>query len=286
MIFDQCAGPIEPLRYIALTVESRAPRSRDSCVGVHKASSSEKSRTMMTKDAQSGQKWQPQKRQMRPPKDYPTLPNLGRIMPDLERAERLRQARIAAGYQRPVDAVRAFGWNRSTYNGNENGSRGIPRDRLEEYSRAFRVSPDWLASGRGAMRAGRQMIRIEGDVIEHGTIIERGETQEIEEIECPSGFDASQFAGYRVRGDSNLPLWEDGDVIIARRPSRDFAALIGKRCIVTLDTGTRRILRRLLSGSQPGVFTLISYTLAPRQDVELLDVAEIVWIMINGTPLR
>ena len=136
------------------------------------------------------------------------------------------------------------------------------------------------------MRAGRQMIRIEGDVIEHGTIIERGETQEIEEIECPSGFDTSQFAGYRVRGDSNLPLWEDGDVIIARRPSRDFAALIGKRCIVTLDTGTRRILRRLLSGSRPGVFTLISYTLAPRQDVELLDVAEIVWIMINGTPLR
>jgi phage repressor protein C with HTH and peptisase S24 domain len=240
---------------------------------------------MVVKDAQSGHKPQPQKRQLRSAKDYPDLPNQGRVMPDLERAARLRQARIAAGYQRPVDAIRAFGWNRSTYNGHENGSRGIPRDRLEEYSRAFRVNHDWLSSGRGSMRAGRQMVRIEGDVIEHGTIIERGKTQEIEEIECPAGYDASQFAGYRVRGDGNLPLWEDGDVIVARRPSRDFVALLGKRCIVTLENGTRRIVRRLLSGSHPAVFTLISYTLAPRQDVELLDVAEIVLIIINSTPL-
>ena len=73
-------------------------------------------------------------------------------MVDAARAERLRHARRTAGYARALDAVLAFGWNRSTYYGHENGRRGITLDRLTAYARAFQVEEAWLAFNRGSMR--------------------------------------------------------------------------------------------------------------------------------------
>lgn len=64
--------------------------------------------------------------------------------------DRLRQARIAAGFETMSDAARHFGWPISTYGGHENGTRGIKKPDLLKYAQAFDVSADWLFTGRSA----------------------------------------------------------------------------------------------------------------------------------------
>jgi phage repressor protein C with HTH and peptisase S24 domain len=64
-------------------------------------------------------------------------------------AERLRAAREAAGYEKPVDAATAFGWKRSTYFAHENGQNGFKAAAAKKYAQAFRVSAAWLLTGEG-----------------------------------------------------------------------------------------------------------------------------------------
>jgi SOS-response transcriptional repressor LexA len=66
--------------------------------------------------------------------------------------DRLRQARIAAGYEKSVDAARAFGWNEVTYRAHENGTRGLTRTTISKYAKVFRVPVAWLLTGEGEGR--------------------------------------------------------------------------------------------------------------------------------------
>lgn len=63
--------------------------------------------------------------------------------------ERLRQARLAAGYVGPVEAARRFGWNRETYKSHENGIRGIRPAKAKLYGDAFKVGAGWILTGEG-----------------------------------------------------------------------------------------------------------------------------------------
>ena len=66
--------------------------------------------------------------------------------------ERLRRARVAAGYPTMTAACEAFSWNRNTYGTNENGSTSFGRVAAERYARAYRVRLEWLLTGRGSMK--------------------------------------------------------------------------------------------------------------------------------------
>lgn len=68
----------------------------------------------------------------------------------MEIHDRLRQARIDAGYEHAQDAAEAFGWSPVTYRSHEAGERGIRKPVAEKYARALRVSFDWLYLGRNA----------------------------------------------------------------------------------------------------------------------------------------
>ena len=73
------------------------------------------------------------------------------MMPIEEINERLREARVKAGYKSPIDAARAFGWNEHTYKSHENGIRGIRPDAARKYARAFRVDVAWLLAGNSSV---------------------------------------------------------------------------------------------------------------------------------------
>lgn len=64
--------------------------------------------------------------------------------------DRLKSARIAAGYGSTVDAAAALGVSQSTYAQHENGIRGIPKDKAPLYARRFKVTEEWLLYGKGA----------------------------------------------------------------------------------------------------------------------------------------
>lgn len=65
-------------------------------------------------------------------------------------AERLRIARLRAGFETAKDAAEALGFPVSTYLGHENGSRGYPAKKAEVYARKFKVREQWLLYGVGA----------------------------------------------------------------------------------------------------------------------------------------
>lgn len=64
-------------------------------------------------------------------------------------AERLRIARLRAGYETAKDAADALGFPVSTYLGHENGSRGISAKRAEIYAKKYKVREQWLLYGVG-----------------------------------------------------------------------------------------------------------------------------------------
>jgi SOS-response transcriptional repressor LexA len=66
-------------------------------------------------------------------------------------AERLVTARKHAKFESATDAARALGVAYPTYAGHENGSSGFRAKTGEVYARRFKVSFEWLMSGRGPM---------------------------------------------------------------------------------------------------------------------------------------
>lgn len=65
-------------------------------------------------------------------------------------SERLRTARLRAGYESAKAAALAMGAIVSTYIQHENGSRGYPAKTAARYAKFFRVGPEWLLYGRGS----------------------------------------------------------------------------------------------------------------------------------------
>lgn len=65
-------------------------------------------------------------------------------------SERLRIARLRAGFGSAKEAAEAMGFPVSTYLGHENGSRGYPAKKAEIYARRFKVREQWLLYGVGA----------------------------------------------------------------------------------------------------------------------------------------
>jgi transcriptional regulator with XRE-family HTH domain len=64
-------------------------------------------------------------------------------------AERLRIARLRAGYTTGKEAAEALGFPVSTYLAHENGSRGITASRAVTYARRYKVREQWLLYGVG-----------------------------------------------------------------------------------------------------------------------------------------
>ena len=63
--------------------------------------------------------------------------------------ERLIEARIAAGFETVADAVQALGVKYPTYAAHENGRDGFKFEAAIQYARKFKVSLDWLLTGKG-----------------------------------------------------------------------------------------------------------------------------------------
>lgn len=64
-------------------------------------------------------------------------------------AERLRIARLRAGFETGKEAAEAMHFPVSTYLAHENGSRGYPAKKAAVYARKFKVREQWLLWGVG-----------------------------------------------------------------------------------------------------------------------------------------
>ena len=69
--------------------------------------------------------------------------------------DRLRNARMAAGFASATDAIEYCKWKGSTYRAHENGQNNFNVEYATRYGNAYGVSASWLLLGEGS----------EGDVI-------------------------------------------------------------------------------------------------------------------------
>lgn len=65
-------------------------------------------------------------------------------------SDRLRKARIDAGFAKASEAVRHFGWVKSTYIAHENGQNDFDPEQAEIYGKAYRRASEWLLLGKEA----------------------------------------------------------------------------------------------------------------------------------------
>lgn len=186
-------------------------------------------------------------------------------------AERLKQARQAAGFATAADGAARSGVKYYTYVQHENGIRGIPAERAASYARAFGVEPQWILYGRGG-RGGRHPIPVVGYVgaaTEFHGVDDHAHGAGLDKIEAPPGVPEGAVAVI-VRGDSGYPAIREGMVLIYWDKHEDPEVLVGEDCFVRLKDG-RTLVKTLDRGSGPGLWTLASINTAtpPIRDIEI-----------------
>lgn len=153
-----------------------------------------------------------------------------------EQHHRLRQARVEAGFERQVDAVRRFNFNKNTYKSNENGNMAFSYSAAEDYGKAFGVEAEWLYAGTGPMRAAeapdfRRVVTV--PIIAWVAAGQLGDpdTQlpaELQTLEI-SGLPAGDYFGTKAQGDSMNRIAPDGSILVVDRADKDLVR--GRRYI-------------------------------------------------------
>ena len=205
-----------------------------------------------------------------------------------DRAARLRQARLAAGFETAAAAAEAHGWNRNTYASNENGNAPYSWRRARDYASAFGVRPDWLYDAQGAAagvgaasdpgqpRPAPVIGRVGADP--GGEVLLAGGQAPPEFAPLPPG-GTERAVALRVTGHSMRGLADDGALIYFEDqrtpPSPD---MLGQVVVVELDTG-EVLVKRLLRGGAPGRFDLESVAGPTRRDARLRWAAHITAIV-------
>ncbi len=196
--------------------------------------------------------------------------------------QRLREARIAKGFETAAAAADAFGWNRNTYASNENGNAPFSYRKAKDYAVALGVRPEWLYDSAGPMRPTAEpgFVRIIGNVganpeglVLYATGDDAGDLAPI-----PPG--GSELAvALRVVGHSMHGVADDGALIYFEDqrtpPTPD---MLGHIVVVEVDTD-EVLVKRLLRGSRSGRYDLESVAGPTRQDARIRWAAHITAII-------
>jgi SOS-response transcriptional repressor LexA len=137
------------------------------------------------------------------------------------KANRLKQARIDAGFESAADAARAFGWPEPAYRHHENGTRGFGADAARKYGRAFKVTPAWLLALEKAAKTATAKAAADDSLVVNGSV-EAGAYRATEQWNDDRAFviegmpspipDAIRF-GLEVVGNSMDLFYEPGTVL-------------------------------------------------------------------------
>ena len=199
-----------------------------------------------------------------------------------ERCQRLREARIAKGFETAAAAADAFGWNRNTYASNENGNAPFSYRRAKEYAAAFGVRPEWLYDAAGSMLPAAEpgFVPIIGRVGANpeGLVLFAQGQEPGDLAPIPPGGTEKAVAllvvGHSMRGvadDGALIYFEDQRTAVT-------PDMLGHVVVVEVDTD-EVLVKRLLRGSRAGRYDLESIAGPTRQDAKLRWAAHITAII-------
>lgn len=183
-------------------------------------------------------------------------------------SDRLRQAREAAGFDNAREAANALGLTYSTYAGHENGSRGPRREQLLQYARKFKVSTDWLLTGKGPPPIGPRQVPVMGYVGAGAVAHFYGEAQGPFDM-VPAPDDATpETVAVEIRGESLGALFDQWLVFYDEVRTPVTPDMVGRLCVVGLPDD-RVLVKQIKRAKSPGFYHLLSNTEAPILDVEI-----------------
>lgn len=193
----------------------------------------------------------------------------------MEPKDRLKEARLKAGYATPSDAARSLkDINKNTLISNENGNRPISRQAAVKYGKAFDVEPGWILYGEAGSSDYQNTVRLVG-YIGAGQAVYPLDDGADDEVEAPSDAKPTTVAA-QIRGDSMLPLFHE-DWLIYWSTNFPPEEMINQLCVVQVADG-RLLVKTLRRGSQDGLWTLTSFNASDITDVPVDWVAKIDWI--------
>jgi phage repressor protein C with HTH and peptisase S24 domain len=207
----------------------------------------------------------------------------------MERHERLKLAR-ARKFKTAKAAAQRLGVPYGTYSGHEANTRGFDEE-IERYARAFQVRAAWLAFEEGPMEpngkptteqvAASVQVPVVGRIGAGGTIDtsseQISEAEPLYEITIPPPPDDDPIA-FEVTGGSMWPRYDDGDVIVCSRRGRPIETIIGQEAAVAASDGSR-YLKRVIEGSQRGLYNLESHNADVIRDVDLVWASDVITVI-------
>lgn len=173
-----------------------------------------------------------------------------------EQADRLRAARVAAGFMSAKEAVDRFGWKFSTYAAHENGQNGYAKS-AARYAAAFGTTVGRLLNGEEEVRG--ELSRMKGDLVPARVAgnVAAGHFLEVDElvahetvfIQVPRDeqFPQARMMAFDVAGDSMNALTPFPILSGARIICVDFSDLDGR---LPLRDGMIVVLERARDGGQ------------------------------------
>lgn len=188
--------------------------------------------------------------------------------------DRLREARIKAGFKSARSAAIRFGWTPSTYSSHENAQTPLPVEAAKRYAKAFKVSQAWLLTGEGEHRPPRT-AELAGQVGAGAEIEPLPDGTAIDHVEVPPGAPANVEAVV-VRGNSMYPRYFEGEHLFYRKSQSPPADLIGRECVVKLADG-RMLVKIIRRGSRRHLFNLESWNAPVLEDQKIDWAAPVRW---------
>lgn len=181
--------------------------------------------------------------------------------------DRLRQARIEAGYEQASEAARRFGWKPAGYIHHENGTRKVNPDKAKEYAKAYRKPVEWLLYGTIPKKAAPPETPQNVPLVGYVAAGSRAHFFEdmrdgAEQVKAPAEATEDTVA-VEVRGESLGPAFDRSKVFYndVRSPVTD--DLLGRLCVVGLDDGRIMVKTLQRSKSRRGLFHLLSNGVEP-----------------------
>ncbi len=188
------------------------------------------------------------------------VPNMGNRLKQLREASDLTQEEVAERMH----------ISKSQYVKLERGERRLTQEYISRAAQAFRVSDAEILSKQDANLV--PIMGLIGAGAEINPDYEQTPPEGLDQVELPFPLPDDMIA-FEVRGDSMLPAYKDGHIIICYRDQRrPTHAFFGEEAAVKTADG-RRFLKTIMRGSS-GV-NLLSWNAGPIENVQLEWVGEI-----------
>jgi DNA-binding XRE family transcriptional regulator len=179
--------------------------------------------------------------------------------------DRLRQAREEAGYKTAAEAAEALGLNVVTYRAHENHNGYWSQ--LDRYTRFFRVSADWLVTGRHPKRHKSAEIDIVGHVGAGAVVYGIDGDRSTSRIDSIAGIDPSMVIALKIKGTSQWPRYIEGEMVLVEREARGLKEATGRYAVAICEDG--RHLLKLIRAQPNGLVTLESHNAPPEINIRV-----------------